>query len=172
LGRFSWRRLYVRCPQTEKPTLVERVVDPNTTDAPEISAATELLRPRGIFIRGYEGRAANVTDARGMIEFACSCLVARAARGYGEDSRRPYVMTGVYPQRLRAVRRNVPVEIVHALTKALKDWRRRLRHVDPDDTAMARAISDNVAFYERELAAFQRRWGNSAGTHRKSMPHR
>ena len=47
---------------------VATLVDPETTQAPEIAAAARLLPARGIFVRGYSGRVANVTDIRRMIE--------------------------------------------------------------------------------------------------------
>jgi hypothetical protein len=44
------------------------LVDPETTDAPEIAAATKLLPERRIFVRGYRGAGANVTDVSDMVE--------------------------------------------------------------------------------------------------------
>lgn len=44
------------------------LVDPKKTEAPEIDAATKLLRDRGVFIRGYMGPAANVLDVSRMVE--------------------------------------------------------------------------------------------------------
>lgn len=44
------------------------LVDPETTDAPEIAAATKILPQRNIFVRGYRGRRANVTDVSQMVE--------------------------------------------------------------------------------------------------------
>ncbi len=44
------------------------LVDPETTDAPEIAAATKLLPERRVFVRGYRGPGANVTDVSRMVE--------------------------------------------------------------------------------------------------------
>jgi hypothetical protein len=49
-------------------TGVAVLVDPGTTYAPEIQAATDLLKTRRAFIRVYENRAANVRHVSEMIE--------------------------------------------------------------------------------------------------------
>lgn len=49
-------------------TNVAVLVDPGTTDTPEIAAAQKLLPPRHMFVRGYSGRGANVSDIAAMVE--------------------------------------------------------------------------------------------------------
>lgn len=44
------------------------LVDPQTTEAHEITAAERLLAPRGAFIRNYYGAGANVRDVTRMVE--------------------------------------------------------------------------------------------------------
>ncbi len=48
--------------------LVAALVDPKTTDAPEIDAATRRLPPRGIFVRRYCGPGADVRSISRMVE--------------------------------------------------------------------------------------------------------
>jgi len=83
---------------------------------------------------------------------------------YGNGSRRPYVMTGVYPQRLRVARCDVPVQLIGRLAAARDGWRRRLRETGNDDEK-TKVLAANVAFYERELTGFRRRWGGITGSH-------
>jgi hypothetical protein len=56
----------------EQPTAsglsVAVMVDPEATEASEIDAAVRLLPPRGTFVRGYRGPAANVTSVTEMME--------------------------------------------------------------------------------------------------------
>ncbi len=55
--------------QPDSPgTRVATLVNPQSTPAPEIDAAVSLLLPHGIFLRKYEGPAADVTSIAEMIE--------------------------------------------------------------------------------------------------------
>jgi hypothetical protein len=49
-------------------TRVATFVDPQTTPSPEINAAIKSLHPYGIYLRKYEGQAADVTSITEMIE--------------------------------------------------------------------------------------------------------
>jgi len=80
---------------------------------------------------------------------------------FGDSLRRPYVITGVYPQMLRSVRMNVPRYIVGKLTKGLADWRAELKKTDPNDKNKMSAMREHVAFYERELQALTATWPES-----------
>jgi hypothetical protein len=44
------------------------LVNPDQSPAPEVETAVSLLRPHGVYLRGYEGRAADVTSVSDMIE--------------------------------------------------------------------------------------------------------
>ena len=82
-----------------------------------------------------------------------------AQRGvYGDNIRRPYIVMGVYPQRLRVTRRDVPEDIARQLAKGARAWRAKLKNVPQEDTTKAKAIKAYVDYYERELASFRRRW--------------
>ncbi len=80
-----------------------------------------------------------------------------AIYGAGGD-RRPYVVTGVYPQRLRATREDVPA---HILNRLLHEWRERVpeqRGRPPASDWKARRAADAVAYYRREATAFRDKW--------------
>lgn len=77
---------------------------------------------------------------------------------YGDSVRRPYIITGVYPQRLRTTRRNVPEDIARELFNGVRSWNSKLQDVPQDDTIKAKTIADYVNFYERELKAIKERW--------------
>jgi hypothetical protein len=77
---------------------------------------------------------------------------------YGTKSnRRPYVATGVYPQRLRTTREDVPRRIHDKLVHAARHWQRRLDRARNDET-LEKSIRTIVAFHEREIRAFRDRW--------------
>lgn len=78
---------------------------------------------------------------------------------YGQNTaRRPYVMTGIYPQRLRTAPRDVPEQIKRQLSSALREWRDLLAKANPSDESLVRGLRRNVQFYERELRSFASRW--------------
>jgi hypothetical protein len=74
---------------------------------------------------------------------------------YGSIVRRPYVMTGVYPQYLRIKRHNVAAHIGDRLFHALNAWRKTLPRATPNQLKM---VKETITFYERELEAFRKRW--------------
>jgi hypothetical protein len=77
---------------------------------------------------------------------------------YGHSVRRPYVFTGVYPQRLRISRRDLRRYIAQRLSKALAAWQAHLRQADPSNDKQLTMLKDRVDFYERELASFRARF--------------
>ena len=80
----------------------------------------------------------------------------RKVYGDSDDLRRPYVVTGVYPQRLRIKRQDVIGRIVSRLSGALSGWKKTLASVDQNESEKLRAIRENLSYYERELAHFQK----------------
>jgi hypothetical protein len=74
---------------------------------------------------------------------------------YGDGVRRPYVMTGVYPQRIRTVRYDVPREIFDRLSKGLATWKKFLAETDKNDSRMVKNLEDMVAWYQRERDHFR-----------------
>jgi hypothetical protein len=77
---------------------------------------------------------------------------------YGSSVRKPYVMIGVYPQRLRATCRDVPGDIARQLSKGLTAWSAKLKDVSPGDTKKEKAMKEYVEYYRRELTSFRKRW--------------
>jgi hypothetical protein len=81
---------------------------------------------------------------------------------YGDGPRRPYVITGVYPQRLRVTDQDVPQMIIQSMSKALSVWRRHLTKTNKDrDHNKWTALTEMVAYYERELLHFRARYGST-----------
>jgi len=77
---------------------------------------------------------------------------------YGNSNRRPNVVCGVYPQRLRTTRGDIPEYIKRQLARDLRSWQQFLTGVDPADTNKLRSVRDFVKYYERELKLFRNRW--------------
>jgi hypothetical protein len=77
---------------------------------------------------------------------------------YGDDPRRPYVVAGVYPQRIRATVADVPAYITRELNRGRDRWTRYRDHAGPHDTQRKRTVDAKVTFFERQLGWFQQRW--------------
>ena len=74
---------------------------------------------------------------------------------YGSVSRRPYILTGVYPQRLRVTRHDAIDRIASRLTGTLSACKRQLARVDPNDEPRVKMVTETIAYYEREVAHFR-----------------
>jgi hypothetical protein len=74
---------------------------------------------------------------------------------YGDGVRRPYVMTGVYPQRMRTIRHDVPRHILDRLTAGLVRWEEMLAATDKNDSRMVKNLEDLVAWHRRERDHFR-----------------
>lgn len=82
---------------------------------------------------------------------------------YGTSERRPYVMTGVFSQRLHPIRRDTPGDIIAKLSSAKADWSARLELVRAkSDVRAADGIAPIVEYYSRELAAMRAKWAAPA----------
>ena len=69
-------------------------------------------------------------------------LWASQREAYGENSlRRPYVMAGIFPQRLRTVMRDVPVETAKALLRNARQYKQRLN----GDDHLSEKVKDDLA---------------------------
>jgi hypothetical protein len=90
-----------------------------------------------------------------------------AVYGKGGD-RRPYVVTGVYPQRLRVTEEDLPSRILRRLRSGQKYWRQRADATRADNARRAKDLDEIATFYEREIASFQARW--SAPKHADKVP--
>lgn len=76
---------------------------------------------------------------------------------YGEDPRRPYVVTGIYPQKIRLRPHDVPKELLSHLKLTLRQWQTTLNAVDPADTEKVKMVAATVKFYETEVDQFGKR---------------
>ncbi len=74
------------------------------------------------------------------------------------DGRRPYVVTGVYPQRLRSSRENVPARIAKAMSSGLARRRRSLQRPETLSDVAEKVLKDEIEYYERELTSHKKRW--------------
>jgi hypothetical protein len=73
---------------------------------------------------------------------------------YGANIRRPYVVTGVYPQRLRVKVMDYPARIRTQLATSLANWKRRRASLKPDGSKQIAMTEDIIKVYARELAHF------------------
>lgn len=74
------------------------------------------------------------------------------------EGRHPYVVTGVFPQRLRVDQTDVPAEIAKAMASGLASRRRSLESRGTAGTKSGRTLEAEIEFYERELASHRKRW--------------
>lgn len=81
-----------------------------------------------------------------------------ATYGAGGD-RRPYIATGVYPQRLRVTEENTPSQIMKRLIAARDDWKRNSAAIE--DEAAHKRTQEIIQYYEREAEVFHRNWFSS-----------
>jgi hypothetical protein len=81
---------------------------------------------------------------------------------YGDAVSRPYVISGVYPQSLRASQHDIPKYIASRLTRALGRWKIALKNLGSRDEKTSQAYQDIIQFYKHEIAAIKRRWLDSA----------
>ncbi|MBB3461085.1 hypothetical protein [Rhizobium sp. BK377] len=77
---------------------------------------------------------------------------------YQDQLRHPYIMTGVYPQRLQGSRSNAPQEIVKSLAQGLRVWQDRLSKTNGDDEQKLRSIRSICRFFRAEYEHMTRRW--------------
>ena len=75
---------------------------------------------------------------------------------YNDDLRRPYVAAGIFPQRLRIKSQDMIGRMVSRLSGTLSSRQKKLAGLDPNDGEKVKAIRENIAYYERELAHFRR----------------
>jgi glycosyltransferase involved in cell wall biosynthesis len=76
---------------------------------------------------------------------------------YGDGARRPYVVTGVYPQRIRVPQEDTPKRLLREMRASLADWRLRAearRRAGQD----VRSIEEIIAFFEEEIRTFGSRF--------------
>ena len=72
---------------------------------------------------------------------------------YGDSVRRPYIVTGVYPQRLRVTNEHTPSRVFKRMQSAVDYWRRRFTAGQATEQ-LEYKMRDTVEFYEREINTF------------------
>jgi hypothetical protein len=77
---------------------------------------------------------------------------------YGRGGRMPYVMMGIFPQRLQSSRIDAPQYIIGQLARGLRGWRRMLASSLSTDEGRRRTLESFVQYYERELKGYRDRW--------------
>ncbi len=77
---------------------------------------------------------------------------------YGTDNRRPYVVSGIFPQRLRVKHVDYPRKIKERLTRSLATWAHILQNSSRSDAKQAERTRAIVKIYRDELAHFQREY--------------
>lgn len=70
------------------------------------------------------------------------------------DGRRPYVVAGVYPQKLRVSAQNYPEIIRKKLARGLREWERALEALKSEEAKRKDRTADIVNVYRRELQHF------------------
>ena len=83
-----------------------------------------------------------------------TALWAAQRKVYKGTNRRPYAITGVFPQRLRGTIRDIPQAIYKRLFEACEEWKAFLAKIDPADKKF-KPIQEIIEFHERELAHFR-----------------
>lgn len=75
---------------------------------------------------------------------------------YRDDPRRPYVVSGIFPQRLRVKMMNYPLRIFKRLAHGLRVWSARLKEAEvQSDNEKKKAIEEIVKVYRREVMHFR-----------------
>lgn len=75
---------------------------------------------------------------------------------YRDNPRRPYVVAGVFPQRLRVKTVDFPRRIYRRLLRSLTGWTQRLKSLDPaQEERQIKAIEDIIKVYRREADHFR-----------------
>jgi hypothetical protein len=137
-------------------------------------ASWHQLSGRFIFAgaRAYIGTLFPVTGAEAaqvaefFIDSAKNATLAEALwraqnQTYGQlGTRRPYVLTGVYPQSLDVFLDDVPNYIRKRLETALDGW---MQHKSRDESE-GKSVAEIVRYYRAEIEWFKSKWRNVAPT--------
>lgn len=85
-------------------------------------------------------------------KFLPHALWSTQNHAFGDSVRRPYVITGVYTQRLHWRRANVPIELLRKMTPAYEDFLAKQK-AETDEKQKNR-LEEVTDFFKRELAHF------------------
>jgi hypothetical protein len=73
---------------------------------------------------------------------------------YDDNPRRPYVVAGVYTQRIQATVADVPAHILREVERGLDAWTRYRDRGGPHDVQRKRTVDSHIKFFERERGWF------------------
>jgi hypothetical protein len=76
---------------------------------------------------------------------------------YGNIARRPYIATGVFPQRLRPMRGDIPAYVARCLLQSLRQWRAYLANAGSGTGRSKKSVESIIRYHERELERSRRR---------------
>jgi hypothetical protein len=86
-------------------------------------------------------------------------LWAAQREAYGAGSpRRPFVMAGIFPQKLRTVHRDVPTETAKTLLRNARHYKRRLDEGENLNAKAREELQASVNYLEREASGLYARW--------------
>lgn len=119
--------------------------------------------------RGYVGTLfpISTTEAESVLlralgkhygKFLPHALWSAQRETYDDDIRRPYVVAGVYTQRIRATAGDVPRHIFEELRHGRNMWTRHRDSGAPHDPYQKRVIDAHIAFFDRELEWIRKEW--------------
>jgi hypothetical protein len=76
----------------------------------------------------------------------------------GDGVRRPYVATGIFPQRVRPMRGDVRRYVARRLSRSLQQWREYLAKAGSGNERSTESVENIVRYYERMLEVFHKSW--------------
>jgi hypothetical protein len=110
-------------------------------------------------ITGSEARDVIVTFLDNHFEEPlASALWSAQHNVYGDSVRRPYVVTGIFPQRLRLMRGDIPRYVARCLLRSLQRWKEHLAKAGSGNERSKKNVEDIIRYYESELDQFHKRW--------------
>ncbi|WP_093760377.1 hypothetical protein [Tardiphaga sp. OK245] len=83
---------------------------------------------------------------------------------YGDNPRRPYVVAGVYPQKIRTKIDDVPRYILQELQRGYETWSTYRDRSGPHSSQRKRTVESNVTFFEQEVRWFRQTYGRGPGS--------
>jgi hypothetical protein len=89
---------------------------------------------------------------------------------YGDSVRRPYIATGVFPQRLRPMRGDVPSYVARCLLRSLRQWKAHLGNAGTGSERSKKNVESIIRYYERELDHSRKRWPHGFTGRRRPDP--
>jgi hypothetical protein len=77
---------------------------------------------------------------------------------YKDSVRRPYIATGIFPQRLRPMRGDVPTYVARCLLRSRRQWKAYLAKAGSGNERSKKSVENIIRYYDRELEHSRKRW--------------